>query len=122
MKLRLLLWFIALRYRRALRRSPALRDYLKGIDRTVQFTTAAGEVARYLTFRQQALVTGARELDNADLTVRFNDASVGFAVLWAVATGKDRNAVMWAIQERRLTVEGDPMLLMWFQKSVKYLR
>jgi hypothetical protein len=39
-----------------------------------------------------------------------------------MAAGKDRNAVMKAIQDKRLTVEGDPMLLMWFQKTVKFLR
>ena len=122
MKLRLLLWLMALRFRRAIRRNASFRDYLQGNDRTIQFTTEQQRVARYLDFRDQTLRSRARELDQADVTLRFASAGIGFRTLWTMATGKDKNAVMRAIQDKELTVEGDPMVLMWFQKSVKYLR
>ncbi len=122
MKLRLLLWLMAIRFRRAVRRNPAFRDYLKDNDRTIQFTTEKQRVARYLAFRDQKLRSRAGETPQADLTLRFVSAAIGFQTLWSMATGKDRNAVMRAIQDKQLTVEGDPMVLMWFQKSVKYLR
>lgn len=122
MKLRILLWLLAVRFKRSIRRNPSMREYLQNVERTIQFTTDQRKVARYLAFRDQRLRSQSRELDDADLTLRFKSPTVGFNTLWAMATGKDRNAVMRAIQDQQLTVEGDPMLLMWFQKSVKYLR
>jgi hypothetical protein len=122
MKYRLLLWIMALRFKQAIRRQPDFRSALQDIDRTIQFTTDERKVSRYLAFRDQRLKSRRGVADKADLTLRFTTASVGFNTLWAMATGKDRNAVMKAIQDKQLAVEGDPMLLMWFQKTVKYLR
>ena len=122
MKLRLLLWLMASMYRRAITNNPAMRDYLQEVDKTIQFATDSQKVARYLRFADQKLASEAKIDQQADLTVSFSDAKTGFAILWAMATGKDKNAFMRGIQEKQLTVAGDPMLLMWFQKSVKYLR
>ncbi|WP_028671809.1 SCP2 sterol-binding domain-containing protein [Saccharospirillum impatiens] len=122
MKYRILLWLMALRFKRAIRRQPAFREALQDIDRTIQFTTDERKVSRYLAFRDQRLKSRRGQAEHADITLRFTTASEGFSTLWAMATGKDRNAVMKAIQDKRLAVEGDPMLLMWFQKTVKFLR
>ncbi|MHA7880651.1 MAG: SCP2 sterol-binding domain-containing protein [Saccharospirillum sp.] len=121
MKLRLLLWFMAVRFRRAIKRNPAMQAHLKDTRRTVQFT-AGNTVARYLAFHEQTFSSRARRADDADLTLAFSTPAKGFQVLWQMATGADRNAIMRAIQDKQLQVDGDPMLLMWFQKSVKYLR
>ena len=122
MKLRLLLLLMASMYRRAISKNPSMREYLQDVDKTIQFATDSQKVAWYLRFRDQKLSTAAKLTDDADLKVSFTNAKTGFAVLWSMATGKDKNAFMRAIQDKQLTVEGDPMLLMWFQKSVKYLR
>lgn len=121
MKLRLLLWLMAMRFRRAIKRNPAMQAHLKDTRRTVQFT-AGDQVARYLAFQDQRFNSRAKQADNADLTLAFVSPAIGFKVLWQMATGADRNAIMRAIQDKELQVSGDPMLLMWFQKSVKYLR
>jgi hypothetical protein len=73
-------------------------------------------------FKDQTVKTTTRLDDNASMTVRFNSEKTGFSVLWAMATGKDKNAFMKAIQDQQVKIEGDMMLLMWFQKSVKYIR
>lgn len=121
MKLRLLLWLMAMRFRRAIKRNPAMQAHLKDTHRTVQFT-AGKSVARYLAFADLNFKSRARRAEQADLSLDFVTAPVGFRVLWKMASGADRNAIMRAIQDKELHISGDPMLLMWFQKSVKYLR
>ncbi|MCH8531368.1 MAG: SCP2 sterol-binding domain-containing protein [Saccharospirillum sp.] len=121
MKLRLLLWLMAMRFRRAIKRNPAMQAHLKDTHRTVQFT-AGDRVARYLAFEDQSFTSRAKRAEKADVTLDFVTPAIGFNVLWQMATGADRNAIMRAIQDKKLQVSGDPMLLMWFQKSVKYLR
>lgn len=122
MKLRLLLWLMAVMYKRASRRNDAMREYLTDVERTIQFATEKRNVARYLRFRDQKVTSAASETDGAELTIRFADAAVGFRILWAMATGKDKNAFMRGVQEKQVQVVGNPMLLMWFQKSIKYIR
>ncbi|RRJ82831.1 hypothetical protein [Aestuariirhabdus litorea] len=120
MKYRLLLWLISLAYRRAVRRNAAMREYLDGVQKTIQFTSDQPVVSRYLRFESQALASAAG-LTEADMTIRFVTPAEGFSILWAMARGRDKNAFMRAIQEQTVRVEGDPMLLLWFQKSMKYL-
>ncbi|EAR09328.1 SCP2 sterol-binding domain-containing protein [Reinekea blandensis] len=122
MKLRVLLWLMAVMYKRSSRRNESMREYLQNVERTIQFATEKRNVARYLRFRDQRVSSQAKETDEAELTIRFSDAAVGFRILWAMASGKDKNAFMRGIQEQQIKVEGDPMLLMWFQKSIKYIR
>ncbi len=122
MKFRLLLWLMAVMYKRSIRRNQSMREYLENVEKTIQFATEKRNVSRYLAFRDQQVSSAATEVGNADMTIRFNNSKSGFQVLWAMASGKDKNAFMRAIQDKQVTVEGDPMLLMWFQKSMKYIR
>jgi ubiquinone biosynthesis protein UbiJ len=113
---------MAVMYKRSVRRNDSMRDYLNDVEKTIQFATEKRNVSRYLDFQNQQVRSAARELDSADMTIRFTDAAVGFRILWAMATGQDKNAFMKGIQDKHISVEGDPMLLMWFQKSIKYIR
>jgi ubiquinone biosynthesis protein UbiJ len=122
MKLRILLWLMAVLYKRAIRRNASMREYLADIEKTIQFTTETRSVKRYLRFAGQKLATKAEHAEQPDLTICFSSAQGGFSVLWAMATGKDKNAFMRAIQDKQLAVEGDISLLIWFQKSLRYVR
>ena len=122
MKLQVLLWLMMVFYQRAIKRNAAMRDYLVDVDSTIQFATQVGRVKRYFRFHQQSLVSRAEQADEADMTICFRNAKEGFTLLWAMATGKDKNVFMRAIQEKQLVVEGDYQLLIWLQKSVRYLR
>lgn len=122
MKLRVLLWLMAVMYKRSVRRNQSMKDYLQDVERTIQFATEKRNVARYLAFQDQQVSSAPTEIAEAELTIRFASARDGFQILWAMASGKDKNAFMRGIQEKLVSVEGDPMLLMWFQKSMKYIR
>ncbi|MEJ2042470.1 MAG: SCP2 sterol-binding domain-containing protein [Reinekea sp.] len=122
MKLRLMLWLMAVLYKRAIRRNASMREYLADVEKTIQFTTDQRNVKRYLKFRDQKLASQSAEVDSADMTIRFRSAKEGFNVLWAMASGKDKNAFMRAIQDKQLAVEGDVTVLMWFQQSLRYIR
>ena len=113
---------MALMYKRASRHNASMRDYLQDVTKTIQFATAAPNVSRYLRFHEQQVSSATDEISDADMTIRFVSAQVGFNVLWTMASGKDKNAFMRAIQDKQVTVEGDPMQLMWFQKSMKFIR
>jgi len=122
MKLRILLWLMAVMYKRSIRRNESMREYLVNIERTIQFATEKRNVSRYLKFRDQRMTSDSREIETADMTIRFSTPADGFRILWAMARGKDKNAFMRGIQNQQISVEGDAMLLMWFQKSMKYIR
>jgi hypothetical protein len=113
---------MAVMYKRSVRRNESMRDYLKDVEKTIQFATEKRNVVRFLKFHDQAVASSAKETDTADMTIRFNSAKSGFDILWAMATGKDKNAFMRGIQDKQVVIEGDVMLLMWFQKSMKYIR
>jgi hypothetical protein len=113
---------MAARYKRSVRRNEGMRDYLKDVEKTIQFATDARNVSRYMKFQNQQIASAAIEADSADMTVRFATPAAGFQILWAMATGKDKNAFMRGIQDKQVVIEGDMMLLMWFQKSMKYIR
>ncbi|WP_426415310.1 hypothetical protein [Aestuariirhabdus sp. LZHN29] len=121
MKFRLLLWLISVAYKRAIGRNESMREYLNGVEKTIQFTSDQPVISRYLCFKNQAL-TSAGELVEADMTIRFVSPQEGFSILRSMATGKDKNAFMRAIQDKTVRVEGDPMLLLWFQKSMKHIK
>ena len=122
MKFRVLLWLMAVMYKRSVRRNESMRDYLKDVEKTIQFATEKRNIVRFLKFHDQAVASSAKETDAADMTIRFTSAKSGFDILWAMATGKDKNAFMRGIQDKQVVIEGDAMLLMWFQKSMKYIR
>ena len=113
---------MAIMYRRAARNNNKMKSYLEDVDNTILFTIDSGSTARLFAFKNQQVNTNTKVKDAASMTVRFNSEQVGFDVLWAMATGKDKNAFMKAIQDKKVKIEGDMMLLMWFQKSVKYIR
>lgn len=120
MKFKALLWLMAVMYRRAARNNNKMKTYLIDVDNSILFTS--GTSSRLFVFKNQQVQSKTNRLDNAAMTVRFKSDKVGFNILWAMATGKDKNAFMKAIQDKDVSIEGDMMLLMWFQKSVKYIR
>lgn len=122
MKFRALLWLMAIMYRRAARSNIKMKSYLIDVDKSILITTAQGKPGRLFVFKDQQVASKKSQTSDAGMTIRFTSPAVGFNTLWSMATGKDKNAFMKAIQEKQVVVEGDMMMLMWFQKSVKYIR
>lgn len=122
MKFKALLWLMAIMYRRAARNNSKMKTYLEKVDNSILFTTDTETTKRLFVFKNQQVQSSTKIPESAGMTVRFSSDKVGFNTLWAMATGKDKNAFMKAIQDKAVKVEGDMMLLMWFQKSVKYIR
>jgi len=120
MKLRFLLWMLAILLKRAAKRPGKFREALAGKDATIQFETANHRVSRFYRFFEQKTKSRGKNLTQPDLNIQFVSAKAGFNILWAMATGKDKNAFMKAIQDKQVTVEGDLGLLMWFQSHLKY--
>lgn len=121
MKYKILLWLMSWMYQRSANRSEKMQKFLEQSDKKIRFTTEAGKPERTFVFEPGAVSSRSNDQTEADMTIRFVDAKTGFTVLWAMAKGTDKNAFMRAIQEKQVKIEGDMMLLMWFQKSVKYL-
>lgn len=121
MKYKVLLWLMSFMYQRSAKRSEKMQNFLLQSNKRIRFTTDAGKPERTFVFQPGTVSSSTKDQSEVDMTIRFNDAKIGFAVLWAMAKGTDKNAFMRAIQEKQVKIEGDMMLLMWFQKSVKYL-
>ncbi|WP_353959029.1 SCP2 sterol-binding domain-containing protein [Reinekea marina] len=113
---------MAIMYRRAARNNIKMKSFLIDVDKSILITTAQEKPGRLFTFKDQQINTQSGHQGDAGMTIRFSSPTVGFNTLWSMATGKDKNAFMKAIQEKDVVIEGDMMMLMWFQKSVKYIR
>lgn len=122
MKLKILLWLLAQRYKRAVRRSDGMQLHVSKDGPVVQFDSKKGGAKRFFDFTESHLTSRQSLHPAPDLTIRFASSRAGFNIMWSTATGKDKNAFMKGIQDKCIEVEGDPMKLIWFQKSLKYLR
>lgn len=117
MKLRLLLWGLGWLLRRTFRRDQAFREQLKTPLNFAVMAEREG-VARTYQMSTQAVSSEKGLHAQPDLVLRFPDAAMAYQTL----TSADRNAFMRAIQEKQVTIEGDPRELFRLQKLMAHLK
>ncbi|WP_227429062.1 hypothetical protein [Psychrobacter sp. I-STPA6b] len=86
-------------------------------DVTIQIGSEAAGVARYYHFNNGKFSQHAGKAESPSLSIDFQDSATGVKLL----TGGDVAAFMTAIQEGKLSMEGDYSLLMWFNKLAKHI-
>ena len=120
MRFKLLLWIMGFLLERASKNNAKFQNKLAGKELTLEISSEDG-VARHFIFRQQRILSypgrasapaflgGAHE---PDVTIRFRKASCGFKTF----TAKDKQlAMMGGIEDKKITIEGNSLYLMWFQ-------
>ena len=88
-------------------------------DRKVTIELASDEagIARYFSFDNGQFSQHSGHADDATLTINFKDSMTGVKLL----TQGNAAAFMTAVQEGKLSMQGDYSLIMWFNRLAKYI-
>lgn len=84
---------------------------------TIEFASDESDVARYYQFDNGQFSQHKGHADDATLTIKFKDSMTGVKLL----TQGSLPAFMTAVQEKKLSIEGDYSQLMWFNKLAKHI-
>ncbi|WP_201528544.1 MULTISPECIES: hypothetical protein [Psychrobacter] len=83
----------------------------------IEFASDESDVARYYQFDNGKFSQSSGHADKADLTITFKDSMTGVKLL----TQGDLPAFMTAVQDKKLSMDGNYSLLMWFNKLAKHI-
>ena len=83
----------------------------------IEMASTESKIARYFKFDNGQFSQHTGHADKADLTITFQDSMTGVKLL----TKGSLPAFMTAVQENKLSIEGDYSLLMWFNKLAKHI-
>lgn len=118
LKFKFLLWAMTKLLQRAVRKSPACAQYVKGKTLVFQIQTADG-VGRHFTIANGKLSSNVGLTQSPSFTMTFRNAVRGYAVLSA-KDGTD--AFLSALRDGDLVIRGDFVEVMWFQGLTAYLQ
>ena len=80
--------------------------------------TLDGKVARHFIVANNRLESRSGVAQDPAFSIGFKDAAFGFATLQA----KNKQlAFMQGIQDKNIQIQGNTMLVMWFQGLMKYI-
>lgn len=118
MKFRFLLWMLGRMMSKASKTNPAFQKQLDGKDLTFMLHTLDGKVARHFVVKNNRLESRSGVAQDPAFAIGFKDAAFGYNTMQA----KNKQlAFMQGIQDKNIQIQGDTMLVMWFQGMMKYL-
>lgn len=118
MKFRFLLWLLGRMMSKASKTNSAFQQQLDGKDLTFMLHTLDGKVARHFVVKNNRLESHSGAAQDPAFALGFKDAAFGYSTMQA----KNKQlAFMQGIQDKNIKIEGDTMLVMWFQGMMKYL-
>lgn len=107
---------LGLRFMQLAKTSDTFQELLAERKFTIQLASEDG-VARHFKINHGSFTQGFGYATNPDLTMTFKDSATGVKIL----TKGDPTAFMVAVQAKKLKMEGDYSLLMWFGKAANYV-
>ncbi|WP_416885333.1 SCP2 sterol-binding domain-containing protein [Marinospirillum sp.] len=117
LKLKFLLWMLARLLKKAYKKQPAMREHLA--SKPLSFTLATQDwPGRQFHLRAEGVESQTQSEAEVDLKLVFTDA----ASAWQALTSKDKNAIMRAIQDKKLSIEGAPNKLFELQGVMKWIK
>src|SRR5690606_12624501 len=119
MKFRFLLWMMGRLMKKASHTNPEFQQQLADKDPVFQLHTLDGKVARHFIVKDRRMTSKRRPAQPAALVLGFRHAASGFAT---VAAKNKQLAFMKGIQDKDIQIQGNTMLVMWFQGLTKYLK
>jgi hypothetical protein len=127
MRFQIVLWILGFMIERASKNSPGFKRKLKDQELTLEIGCEGG-YARHFIIQDQKVMSYPGKASapvflsrahEPNLAITFDSAATGYRAL----TAKDKQlAMISGIQDKRITIEGNPLFLMWFQSLVKYLK
>ena len=127
MKFKIVLWLMGFMLERASKNNPRFKQKLKDQELTLEIGCEGG-YARHFIIQDQKVMSYPGKASapvflsrthEPTLAITFDSAATGYQAL----TAKDKQlAMISGIQDKRITIEGNPLFLTWFQSLVKYLK
>lgn len=126
MRFKLVLWVLGFMLERASRNNPRFKDKLKGQDLIFEIEARDG-YARHFVIKDEKLLSYPGKASKPvylgpsqepTFAIVFDNEATGFRALSA----KDKQlAMISGLQDKRITLEGNPLYLLWFQNLAKLL-
>ncbi len=116
MKFYLLLFILARKMCRAAEKNPAFKTFIRGKDLKFTIKTRSGEKGRKYIFNN-GKVTSDRDLSDCRAAMVWCDGETAFTTM---ASGNDE-AIVAALTEKKLTVEGNFKEFMWFARALELM-
>lgn len=118
LKFKFLLWALTKLLQRAVKRDPSCAKYVQGKTLVFQMQTRDG-MGRHFCIHNGKVRSKAGLTESPQFTMTFRDAAKGFAILSA----KDsKDAFLAALHDEDLSLSGDFVEVMWFQRLTEYLK
>jgi hypothetical protein len=126
MRFRIVLWVLGFMLERASKNNPRFRRKLEGQDLTLEIGCKDGYARHFVIQDQKVMSYPGRasapvflsRAHEPTIAIVFDCAETGFEAL----AGKDKQlAMISGLQEKRITIEGNPLFLLWFQSLAKLL-
>jgi hypothetical protein len=126
MKFKIVLWVLGFMLERASKTNPRFQRKLTGQDLTLEIGCRGGYARHFIIRNQRVMSYPGKASEPVFLTpaheptfaITFDSAATGVEVF----TGKDKQlAMVSGLHDKRITLEGNPLYLMWFQSLVKLL-
>jgi hypothetical protein len=111
----MLLFGLMMMIMRGAKKYPALKDKIKEKDFSILIKTEDGRWGRYYAFSNGTVRSGTGDLSNADLSLIWKDADIGFRVM----IKQSDEAFVEALQKGTLKIQGDPNCISPFMNIVK---
>lgn len=111
MKLVLLLWALSLKMFYKSRTKASVRDHIGDKHIVFQLQTHSGWICRNFTVTNRNISSAWGHHDSVDIVISFKDAEFGAEVLISKAK---RLAFMQGVQDKKISIEGDLSLFMWY--------
>lgn len=118
MKFKILLYLLARMILQANKKNDLFKKMVAGKKLAFQIKTRNGKIARHFTVNQGKIQSKPKAHPAPDFSIVFETAKYGFFVL----TSKDKNAFLQGILEKKIKIEGDFSLIIWFQNLMGQLK
>ncbi len=118
MKLKLLLYLLAKLIIRASKKNDLIKKMTASKKVVFQIKTENGKTARHFILNQGEFQSAPTTHNAPDFSIIFADDKYGFSVL----TSKDKKAFLNGILEKKIKIEGDFSLVIWFQNLIGLLK
>ena len=117
MKFTLLLFILYRKLKKASKKNPEFKEFIKNEKTKVLIKTADGKRARLYIFDNGEISSRRGDQKQFDVALVWSDADTAFKVM----SSKDINKSMEALYEGKLRFEGDANQALWFTGATTFL-
>jgi len=117
MKFALLLFILYRKLKKAAKKNPEFKEFIKNEKTKVLIKTADGKRARLFIFDNGEITSRTGDQEQFDVALIWSDADTAFKIM----ASEDLNQSMEALYEGKLRFEGNDQQALWFTGATTFL-